>query len=253
MVEIHDLQAGYPGNEVLKGISMTIPAGAVTALLGPNGCGKTTLLKTLCGILPVTSGTVTLDGQSLLTLPRQMLAQKVAYLAQSRQVPEITAYRLVLHGRFPYLSYPRRYRPQDHAAAQRAMEQLGIWELRDTLLSHLSGGQRQKVYIAMALAQDTPVILMDEPTTYLDIRHQLRLMGCAKELAATGKTILLVSHDLPSALQTADQVILMDQGRLTDEGSAEALWASGKIDQVFGIKTGSIDTPDGRRYYCTEG
>lgn len=250
MLEVKQLFAGYPGKPVLQGIDLQVPAGKVTAILGPNGCGKSTLLKALCGVIPTQSSQILLGGEDLLSLPPRMLARKVAYLAQSRQVPDITAYRLVLHGRFPYLAYPRRYRNEDHACAQGAMEQMGVWKYRDTLLENLSGGERQKVYIAMALAQDTPVILLDEPTTYLDISHQLQTMQLARDLARQGKTVLMVIHDLPHAFQMADQLILMRDGRVVAEGTPEALYASGKINAVFGVRLARAQTESGWRYYC---
>lgn len=253
MLEIKALRAGYEDSLVLNGLSLTIPEGKVTVILGPNGCGKSTLLKSLCGILSVQSGQVLLDGAELLSLPPRQLAQNVAYLSQSRQVPDITAYRLVLHGRFPYLGYPRRYRREDHAMARAAMEQMGVWELADTLMEKLSGGQRQKVYIAMALAQDTPVILLDEPTTYLDISHQMQLMQHARALARQGKTVLMVIHDLPHAFQTADHLILMRDGEVVAQGSPEQIYASGWIERVFHVRLGRTETPGGWRYYCEEG
>ncbi|MBR2131931.1 MAG: ABC transporter ATP-binding protein, partial [Oscillospiraceae bacterium] len=206
MFKIQNLRAGYAGKTILHDVSIDVPMGQVTVILGPNGCGKSTLLKTICGILSVETGEILLNGENLLTLPQKEIAQRVAYLSQSRQIPDITARRLVLHGRFPYLSYPRRYRPQDYAAANAAIEQMGMASLADMPLGCLSGGQRQKVYIAMALAQDTPVILLDEPTTYLDISHQLQLMRQAKELTAQGKTVVMIVHDLSHAMAVADQI-----------------------------------------------
>ena len=250
MLEIRNLTVGYTGRPVLQDVGLTIPDGKVTVLLGPNGCGKSTLLKALCGILPPKGGEVVLDGQNLLQLPRRTLAQKVAYLAQSRQVPDITAQRLVLHGRFPYLGYPRRYRKEDFDIARRAMEQMGVWELADTPLEKLSGGQRQKVYIAMALAQDTPAVLLDEPTTYLDITHQMQLMEHARALAGQGKTVLMVIHDLPNAFQTGDRLVLLNSGSVAAEGTPEELFASGKADDIFRVKLGRVRTEAGWRYYC---
>ena len=252
MLEVKALSAGYPNKPVLQDISVTIPAGKVIAILGPNGCGKTTLLKALCGILPAQSGQVLLYGVDILALPPRLLARKVAYLAQSRQVPDITAHRLVLHGRFPYLGYPRHYRREDHACVQAAMEQMGVWEYRDTLLENLSGGQRQKVYIAMALAQGTPVILLDEPTTYLDISHQLQLLQLAKDLAQQGKTVLMVMHDLPHAFQTADHVVLLQDGHIVAEGTPEALYACKRIEDVFHIRLERTLLDSGWHYYCEE-
>ena len=250
MVEIQNLTAGYRKKTVLRDISLDIPTGQVTAILGPNGCGKTTLLKALCGILPASSGRVLLDGTDLLQLPQQIRARKIAYLAQSRQVPDITVQRLVLHARFPYLDFPRVYRKEDYACARAAMEQMGIWELADTSLENLSGGQRQKVYIAMALAQDTDVIALDEPTTYLDISHQLQLMEQARLLAKRGKTVVMILHDLPHAFQTADKLVLMDSGAVAAEGAPEELYASGMVDRIFRVKLGRVRSEAGWRYYC---
>ena len=253
MVEIRQLCAGYPNRRVLHGMDLTIPGGKLTVILGPNGCGKSTLLKVLCGILPVERGDVMLDGEPLQAFSQRTLAQKVAYLAQSRHVPDITVRRLVLHGRFPYLGYPRRYRKEDYAHADRAMEAMGISDLADTPLQNLSGGQRQKVYIAMALAQDTPVVLLDEPTTYLDISHQLQMMEHARQLTQQGKTVLMILHDLPHAFRTADHMVLMENGTVSAEGTPEKIYASGAVDRIFGVKLGRAHTEDGWRYFCERG
>ena len=252
MLEVKNLSAGYPGKLVLKNVSLSIPVGKVTVILGPNGCGKTTLLKCLCGIFPVKDGEVLLDGENLLALPPRQLARRMAYLSQSRRVPDITAHRLVLHGRFPYLGYPRIYRKEDYACARAAMERMGVWELADTPLENLSGGQRQKVYLAMALAQDTPVILLDEPTTYLDISHQLQLMHHARQLAEQGRTVLMTVHDLSHAFRTADRLILMQEGSVVAEGTPEELYESEAADRVFHVKLGRAATDSGWRYYCGE-
>lgn len=252
MLEIQNLCSGYGEREVLHDISLTARAGQVTVIVGPNGCGKSTLLKTICGIQPVTAGQVLLDDEKLLALSRNLLAQRTAYLAQSRQVPDITVERLVLHGRFPYLGYPRRYRKEDYAIADAAMKTMGVAELADELVQNLSGGQRQKVYIAMALVQDTPVILLDEPTTYLDISHQLQLMQQARMLAAQGKTVVMIIHDLPHAFQTADHMILMRDGKIVADGTPEQIYASGMISSVFGVRLCRTGTEGGWRYYCEE-
>ena len=251
MFEIKNLSAGYGGVPVLRDISLVIPRGQVTVIAGPNGCGKSTLLKALTGILPA-AGSVLLEGQALLTLSGRERAQKVAFLPQNRQTPEITVKNLVLHGRFPYLAYPRCYRPEDHKIAEAAMAQMGIQELGDTPLNQLSGGQRQKAYIAMALAQDTPVILLDEPTTYLDIRHQLGIIRQAKELAAQGKTVVMVVHDLPCAMAVADKIVLIENGTVAAQGTPDEVFLSGHMDPVFGVTVNRIQTQTGWQYYCTE-
>lgn len=248
MLEIQNLSAGYPGNPVLKDISLTIPQGAVTVIVGPNGCGKSTLLKALTGILPAT-GSGKLDGQELLTLSPRERAKKVAFLPQNRPVPEITVKNLVLHGRFPYLSYPRRYRQRDHAIAQAAMKKMGITELADRSLTTLSGGQRQTVYIAMILAQDTPVVLLDEPNSFLDIAHQLQLMQQARTLAEAGKTILLVLHDLSMAMDWADSLAVLSDGQCLFQGSPEEAFLSGSLQRAFGVQVQRAQTPEGWKYY----
>jgi len=248
MLEIQNLSAGYSGNSVLTDVSLTLPGGAVTAILGPNGCGKSTLLKALAGILPAT-GAILLDGQELLTLSSRELAKKVAFLPQNRPVPEISVKKLVLHGRFPYLSYPRRYRPEDHAIAQTALVKMGIEDLADRSLSTLSGGQRQKVYIAMALAQDTPVVLLDEPNSFLDISHQLQLMAQARSLAAEGKTVVLVLHDLSMAMECADSLAVLADGRCLYQGTPEEAFLSGALNSAFAVRVQRVQTQDGWKYY----
>ncbi len=252
MLEISGLSAGYPGKPVLQDICVTFPPGKITAILGPNGCGKSTLLKALCGILPAQSGQVFFKREDLLALSPKLRARKLSYLAQSRQIPDIPVGKLVLHGRFPYLGYPRRYRKEDYACAEAAMAAMGILEWQDTLLQNLSGGQRQKAYLAMALAQDTPVILLDEPTTYLDIAHQLQLLEYARMLAKQGKTVVLVIHDLPHAFERSDNIILMEAGKIITQGTTEEIFASGLVDRVFGVGLRRTQTEKGWLYYCEE-
>ena len=249
MLEIRTLSAGYSGNTVLNHFHASIPEQKITVLLGPNGCGKSTLLKAICGILPAKEGQILLQGQDLRLLPPRELAKTVAYLAQSRRVPDITVRQLVLHGRFPYLSYPRKYRKLDQDITDAALEKMHISHLADTSLTALSGGQRQTVYIAMALAQDTPIVLLDEPTTYLDVRHQLQIMEEARELRREGKTVLMVLHDLNQALQVADEVLLMKQGECMIQGTPEAVFNSKKMDRVFGVNIRRIPTERGWQYY----
>lgn len=252
MLEIQDLSSGYGPKNILQNVSFSAEAGKITAILGPNGCGKSTLLKTLCGILPAGSGQVTLDGQALLSLPSGRLARKAAYLPQTRSLPDITVGRLVLHGRFPYLSYPRRYRPEDHEIARQVMTRMGIADLAETPLSRLSGGQRQKAYIAMALAQDTEVILLDEPTTYLDVAHQLQLLHQAKDLAGLGKYVILVIHDLSQGLALADRVVLMEDGHVVKEGTPEEVYRSGALERTFGVRISRVQLDGNWHYLCTE-
>lgn len=249
MIELQNLSAGYPGNPVLQSICARFPEGCLTAILGPNGCGKSTLLKTIAGILPPTAGSISVKGEDLSRLDAGHRAQLVTYLAQNRPIPQLSVMQMTLHGRFPYLSYPRRYRPEDYHMAESCLKQLGLWELKDVPLPHLSGGQRQKVYLAMALAQDTPVMLMDEPTTFLDIRHQLQTMADAKQLAHSGKTVVMVLHDLTQALEHADHLAIMSEGRLIATGTPEEIWQSGCLNAVFGVTLRRFQTESGWKYY----
>lgn len=252
MIELQGLCVGYPGQAVLENITLSFQPGQVLILLGPNGCGKSTLLRTAMGLQPKTGGQVLLDGVPLEKRSAREIARKAAYLAQSRTVPNIAARRMVLHGRFPYLTFPRRYRPQDHEAARRALEWADASDVADRPMQELSGGQRQKVYLAMALAQDTETILMDEPTTYLDVGHQLDVMDVARRLAGQGKAVVVVLHDLCLAMRSADEIAVLSEGRLAALGTPEAVYASGILDKVFAIKLGRMETETGFQYYCTK-
>lgn len=249
MLEITNLSAGYPGRRVLDGLNLRFPEGKLCVLAGPNGSGKSTLLKAMVGILPA-QGTVRLAGEALSGLPPRELARVLAYLPQNRHVPSMQALELVLQGRFPYLDYPRRYRQEDKQAAQTAMERLGIADLADRPLATLSGGQRQKVYIAMALAQDTKVLLLDEPTAFLDIGHQLGLMETLAELAKDGKTVLAVLHDLSLAMEYGQHLTVLAQGTALGQGAPEGIYRQGALERAFGVEVKRIQTPDGWKYYC---
>ena len=249
MIELKDLRAGYPGRPVLEDICLDFRPGQVLAVLGPNGCGKSTLLRAACGLLPKTGGAVLLDGVPLERRSPRETARSVAYLPQSRAVPNITAGRMVLHGRFPYLSYPRRYRREDHEMVRRALEWVGAGELSDRLLPQLSGGQRQKVYLAMALAQNTPTVLMDEPTTYLDVGCQLEVMALARRLAEEGRAVVMVLHDLTLALRYAHRAALLQAGKILRTGTPEELYGSRALEEVMGVSLGRVETAEGWRYY----
>lgn len=241
MVELRNLTAGYGEKTILRDISLTFPPGTVTAILGINGCGKSTLLKAAAGLIPLQGGEVLTDE------PR---ARNIAYLPQTRWLPELTAGRLVLHGRFPWLGWPRTYRPADHAAARKAMERLGVAQFADTPMSQLSGGTRQKIYLAMALAQEAPTILLDEPTSFLDPAHQLRFLELCRSLAAEGRAVAAVLHDLPLALRFADRLAVLDGGRLIALGTPDEIMSTGILQKNFGIQIFPVSTPLGTHYVC---
>ena len=249
MIELKNLSAGYGGRDVVHDISLAFTPGRVLALLGPNGCGKSTLLRTALGLNPKSGGEVLMDGAPLEALSPRERALKAAYLSQSRSTPNITAYKMVLHGRFPHLSYPRRYRKEDYEAVDRALRWADAADVARRSMGELSGGQRQKVYLAMALAQEAPTLLMDEPTTFLDVGHQLEVMAAARRLAKEGRAVVMVLHDLPLALRGADDAALLSEGRLAAYGTTEEVYRSGTLDQVFGVALRRMETESGWQYY----
>ena len=195
MLELKNISTGYGSKNVINCADAFFEKGKLTSIVGVNGCGKSTLLKAILGILPLSDGEIVIDGSDIRSMSRNEISKKVAYLAQGKDTPDMTVLQMVMHGRFPYLSYPRRYKETDREIALKAMEVVGILHLANQPLYTLSGGMRQNAYIAMALAQDTDYILLDEPTTYLDIAHQLDLMKILRGLADSGKGIITVMHD----------------------------------------------------------
>lgn len=246
MLEVKNVSAGYGQHQVLHHVSLTIEKGKLTGIIGPNACGKSTLLKTMVGILPCTEGTIYLDGSDTAQLARGEMARRIAYLPQSKNIPDMTVGQMVLHGRFPHLNYPRRYRRHDHEIAAAAMARMELSELAHHPLVALSGGIRQKAYIAMALAQDTDYILLDEPTTYLDVSHQLTLMKLLCSLTNEGRGIATVMHDLPLALTYSDVIVVMKDGAVVLQDSPREVYRSGIIKQIFGV---SLRVEDDCYYY----
>ncbi len=249
MLNISDLHVSYGKRAILHGVSLSCQPGKITVIIGPNGCGKSTMLKAIAGVTPMERGEIRLDEDSLSALSDLQRARRIAYLAQGKSIPEITAGRMVLHGRFPYLSYPRNYRAQDFAITKQAMKQMGIEAYAHRSMGELSGGMRQKVYIAMALAQQSDVILMDEPTTYLDIAQQFKLAKTIRELAESGKTILLVLHDILLALKLADQIAVMQDGYIRDCTTPSALCESTLLQEIFQIGIQTITVKDRLEYF----
>jgi len=249
MLKLEHVSAGYKEKNVLVDLSLHVPKGQLTVIIGPNGCGKTTLIKTMLGLLQPQSGNVLLQGVNVSDMKRDEIAKRVAYLSQGKATPDMTVEELVLHGRFAHLSYPRRYSKNDRAIAMAAMKRMEIESLASLPLASLSGGTRQTVYLAMALAQETDCILLDEPTTYLDVSHGLRFMELLKSLTRQGKTVVAVMHDLPLSLSFADQVVLLEHGALAFHDTPDALYQSGKLESIFGVKLGR-DKTSGDYFYA---
>lgn len=243
MIEFRSVCGGYPDREVLQQISFSVPKGSLTALVGPNGCGKTTLLRTAARRLPASGGEILLEGRRVAEYGRREFARTLAFLPQSRSVPGITVRALVNHGRFPYLGFSRRLRDADRRAVRRAMEITATEEWAERDLRELSGGERQRVYFAMALAQDTGTILLDEPTAFLDLCRQFELLELLRRMCAEGKAVLIVLHDLALALQYSDQLVLLEKGCVAAAGAPRQIAAEGTLDRVFHIQTHRA--PDG--------
>ena len=236
MLEARGVFGGYGSYEVVQDVSLCLQNGEIAILVGPNGCGKTTLIKLLCGQMTPTRGEILLDGIPLPRFSRNALARRIAYLPQSRQTPDMTVEKLVLHGRFPWLGYPRVYRAADKAAAEEAMRTSGILSLRDRPVATLSGGERQKACLAMMRAQNADHAALDEPTTWLDIAHQLETGALVRLLKAEGKAVILAIHDINLAVQWADRLLVMKEGRLVTSGrpAEKGVWEA--MEMAFGVK-----------------
>ncbi len=248
MICIENISSGYGKKCVINDASACIERKKLTAVIGPNGCGKSTLLKTIIGIVPLRSGEIEVDGCKLSAMGQADIAKKIAYLPQSKDTPDMTVAQAVLHGRFPHLSFPRRYGQEDRERARKAMDIMEISHLAEVSLKELSGGMRQNAYIAMALCQGSDCILLDEPATHLDISHTLGLMRELRGLADNGHAVVAVMHDIPMALDLADEVIVMDEGRIVVCGCPAEIAESAVIDRIFGVGVERFSCKDGSHY-----
>ncbi|WP_417551878.1 Fe(3+) dicitrate ABC transporter ATP-binding protein FecE [Marinomonas fungiae] len=232
----HQLSVGYHGQTIVKEMDLMLPDGLFIALLGPNGCGKSTLLKCFARILPAMFGEARWQGRNLHDYPSKQLSKELALLPQTQPIPEgIKVKDLVAYGRSPYTGFWGKLSQQDHQIVEQMMQQTGTFELRNQLVSELSGGQRQRVWLAMVLAQDTPYLLLDEPTTYMDINHQVELMHQLQRLNKQGKTIVTVLHDINQAARYCDHLVVMKAGELKYQGSPEEVLTSTMLKEVFSL------------------
>lgn len=244
-IAIDSLTLRYGAVSVVHDVSLSIPRGAVTALIGPNGCGKSTLLKGVIGVLPAISGGIHIEGRPLTGLSPRMLAQRVALLPQVLPVPEgITVRQLVAYGRSPHNNIWGHLSADDRIAVDRAIDRMQVGEIADRPVSELSGGQRQRVWIAMVVAQETPIVLLDEPTTFLDINRQIDVLRFARRLAAEGKAVVAVLHDLNQAFRYADMVAVMKDGRLITAGAPSSVAEPALLREVFSIDTRILSDPE---------
>jgi iron complex transport system ATP-binding protein len=236
MLEFKGVYGGYSHRDIIQNIKLTLPDGQLAVIIGPNGSGKSTLLKLGAGLLAPSQGDVLADGANLQESSPRDIARRIAYMPQSRTVPDMTVETLVMHGRFPWLAYPRVYREEDVSLAENAMKQAGIIGKRGAMLAKISGGERQKAYLAMALAQDTPIVLLDEPGANLDIAVRLELAAILKSLKSAGKCVAAVLHDIPAALEMGDFVAVIKEGGLLATGTPAQILASGAIEDAFNVR-----------------
>jgi iron complex transport system ATP-binding protein len=235
-LEARRLAFGYPAKPVGRDVDLALGPGEVVCLLGPNGSGKTTLFKTLLGLLPAQGGEVSIDGRPLADLPRAEVARRVAYVPQAHAAHfPYTVRDMVLMGRTAYLGPFARPGPRDHAAAERALETLGIADLAEADYTRISGGQRQLALIARALAQAAPLLVMDEPTASLDFGNQALVLREVRALAAQGYGIVLSTHDPDHAFACATEVALLHDGALAAHGAPEAVLTPARLETVYGV------------------
>ncbi|MFJ6094627.1 ABC transporter ATP-binding protein [Williamsia sp. D3] len=245
-LQAQDVTIGYDKRVISESLSVDIPDGAFTVIVGPNACGKSTLLRALSRLLAPTKGSVLLDGKAISSYPAKEVARRLGLLPQSSIAPDgIRVADLVARGRYPHQKLIRQWSADDESAVIEAMTATGVTELSGRLVDELSGGQRQRVWVAMVLAQQTPLMLLDEPTTFLDIAYQIDLLELCAELNKTGgRTLVAVLHDLNHACRYADHIIAMKAGAIVAEGRPADIITADLVRDVFGLPCRIIDDPE---------
>jgi iron complex transport system ATP-binding protein len=245
ILHTEQLTLAYETAVVIHELSVTIPAGQITALVGPNGCGKSTLLRGIARLLAPRGGAAYLDGRAIHHIPTRELAQRLGILPQSPSAPEgLTVRELVAQGRYPHQAWFQQWSVADESAVGRALEITGMTELSDRSVDTLSGGQRQRAWIAMTLAQETPIILLDEPTTFLDLAHQIEVLHLLERLNRDeNRTIVMVVHDLNHATRHAQHVIALCDGQVVAAGTPADVVTPALLRQVFGVEAEIVPDP----------
>ncbi|MDO4927749.1 MAG: ABC transporter ATP-binding protein [Corynebacterium sp.] len=240
-----DISVGYNDTTIVHDVSLKIPDQKVTTIIGANGCGKSTLLRGLARMLPLQSGTVTLDDQDIKSYKHRDLAKQLSMLPQSPITPPgVTVAELVGRGRHPHQSWLHQWSSSHSEIVDEAMELTNVAELRDRPVTDLSGGQRQRVWISMVLAQDTDIVFLDEPTTYLDLAHSVEVLDLVRRLnKQQNKTIVMVLHDLNLASRYSDHLVLMKQGHLIAQGQPNDVISAESLYDVFGLRARVIPDP----------
>ncbi|WP_277441037.1 ABC transporter ATP-binding protein [Streptomyces sp. SPB162] len=241
-----DLTLAYDERVIAEHLSVAIPDSSFTVIVGPNACGKSTLLRALSRMLKPTAGSVLLDGQAIGSLPAKKAARILGLLPQTSVAPDgITVADLVARGRYPHQGLLRQWSREDERVVEESMAATAVGELADRYVDELSGGQRQRVWIAMALAQQTPLLLLDEPTTYLDIQHQIEILDlCADLHEQQGRTLVAVLHDLNHAARYATHLIALRDGEVVAEGAPRDIVTAELVERVFGLRCQVIDDPE---------
>jgi ABC-type cobalamin/Fe3+-siderophores transport system ATPase subunit len=243
-VRAENVDLAYDGEPVLRGFDLEIPRGELTAVIGPNGCGKSTLLRAWARLLRPTSGEVLLDGRDIHALRTTDVARRLALLPQQQRIPAgATVTDLVARGRFAHQGILRRWSPEDDAAVAAALTETRLGAVADRPVDALSGGQRQRVWIAVVLAQATPLLLLDEPTTYLDIAHQMDVLETVRRLHRSGRTIVAVLHDLAHAARFATRVVAMRDGEVRAHGTPAEVFTAEILQDVFGWPCHVVEDP----------
>ena len=245
MLRAEGLAVGYGGPPVVKDLTSAVPEGRITAIVGANASGKSTLLRALARLLRPTTGAVYLDGADITSQSTRSVAARLGLLPQSPRAPDgVLVGDLVRRGRYPHQRMFSQWSAADDGAVNRALELTDLTELRERPVDELSGGQRQRVWIAMVLAQDTPIMLLDEPTTYLDIAHQIEMLDLLSWLNSTeGRTVVMVLHDLNHACRYASHLIAMADGRIEAAGPPQEIVTAKMIERVFGLQVIVITCP----------
>lgn len=235
----------YDGASIITDLDLAIPAGKITALVGPNGCGKSTLLRGLARLLKPRAGKVYLDSADIFKLSTKAVAKRLGILPQGPVAPEgLTVRDLVAMGRYPYQNWLQQWSKEDELLVEQALVTTGMSHLADRGLDTLSGGQRQRAWIAMALAQDTEILLLDEPTTFLDLAHQVEVLDLLYELnQSKGRTIVMVLHDLNQACRYADHLVAVRQGQLYVQGVPMQVMTEAMVREVFGLECHILPDP----------